>query len=69
MSNTLAVYFLLECRYLKDSSKWLSVREVSSVIHLSVDRTRKHLSLLVLSGDLETKIDGWHNVYRFKHGR
>lgn len=49
--------------------KWFSVREVASVIKLSVDRSRKHLSLLVMGGDLETKIEGWFNVYRFKVGR
>lgn len=69
MSYTLAVYFYLKSESVTNPDKWFSVREVASVIKLSVDRSRKHLSLLVMGGDLETKIEGWFNVYRFKVGR
>ena len=69
MSNTLAIYYFLKSEYQKDPDRWFKVREVASAINLSVDRTRKHLSLLRLGSDAEMKIDGWCNVYKFKNGR
>ena len=66
MSSTIAIYYFLKHEKYLDVDKWFTVKEVSKVISLSVDRTRRHLSLLVYSGDLETKVDGWCNVYRFK---
>ena len=66
MSNNLAIYFFLKCEFQKDPERWFKVREVASVIGLSIDRTRKHLTLLCLASDAETKIDGWSNIYRFR---
>ena len=66
MSNTVAIYYFLKSEFQKDSDRWFKLREVSSVIGLSLDRTRKHLNLLRLGGDVETKVDGWCNVYRFR---
>jgi len=53
---------------MKDCDKWFTVRDVAKVIDRSVDRTRCHLSLLVFSGDIRTRLDGWKNVYKFKEG-
>jgi hypothetical protein len=66
MSNLIAIYYLMENKLLKDYDRWWSVKEISKEINLSIDRTRKHLSLLTLSGDIETKVEGWKNVYRFR---
>ena len=66
MSNQLAIYFFLKCEFQRNPEAWFKLREVASKINLSLDRTRKHLSLLCLAGDAETKIDGWCNVYRFR---
>ena len=68
MSTKLAVYFFLKSEYMKDCDKWFTVRDVAKVIDRSVDRTRCHLSLLVFSGDIRTRLDGWKNVYKFKEG-
>jgi hypothetical protein len=68
LSNTLAIYYFLKCEFQKDPERWFTVREVASAINLSVDRTRKHLSLLRLGDDAEMKVEGWFNVYRFKNG-
>ena len=65
MSNQLAIYFFLKCEYIKDPDRWFNVREVASIIKLSINRTRRHLSLLCLANDAKTKIEGWRNVYRF----
>jgi len=65
----LAIYFYLKCEFQKDPEKWFKVRDVASVIDLSIDRTRKHLSLLRLGNTVESKIEGWCYVYRFKNGR
>lgn len=67
MSTTLAVYFFLKCEFQKDPNRWFKVGEVASAINKSVDRTRKHLSLLRMGDDAETKIEGWCNVYRYKN--
>lgn len=69
MSNTIAIYFFLKSEFHKDPEKWFKVRDVASVIKLSIDRTRKHLSLLRMGHDVEIKIEGWCHVYRFKSGR
>lgn len=69
MSNSLAIFYFLKSEFHKDPDRWFSVREVASVIDLSIDRTRKHLSLLVMGGDAQTKIDGWSNVYKYRCGR
>ena len=69
MSNTLAIYFFLKSEFQKDPERWFKVREVASTINLSIDRTRKHLSLLTMGNDAETKVEGWCNVYRYKNGR
>lgn len=52
-----------------DSDKWFRIREVASAVSLSVDRTRKHLSVLALKGEVETRVEGWCNVYRARVGR
>lgn len=52
-----------------DCDAWFSIREVASEVELSVDRTRKHLSLLVIEGLVETKVSGWKNVYKLRLGR
>ena len=65
MSNSLAIYFFLKCEFQRDPDKWFNVREVSSIIKLSVNRTRRHLSILCLANNAETKVEGWCNVYRF----
>lgn len=66
MSYTLAIYYFLQAEFRRDSTKWFGVREVANKIDLSIERTRKHLNLLRLGGEVETKISGWSNVYRFK---
>jgi len=66
LSNRLAIYWFLRCQFDRDGNRWFSVKELSGVIGLSIDRTRKHLSLLAINQDIETKIDGWKNVYRYK---
>ena len=66
MSNQLAILYLLKFTKASDSDKWLSVKDVAKEINLSIDRTRKHLSLLVYADELETRVDGWKNVYRCK---
>jgi len=65
LSNSLAIYFFLKCEYQKNPERWFTVREVASIISLSINRTRRHLSLLCLSDDAETKVRGWCNVYQF----
>jgi len=65
VSNQLAIYFFLKCEFQRDPDKWFNVREVASIIKLSINRTRRHLSLLCLANDAETKVEGWCNVYRF----
>jgi hypothetical protein len=66
VGNGLAIYYFLKCEFQKDPERWFNVREVASIIDLSINRTRSHLSLLCLSNELETKVSGWCNVYRFK---
>ena len=66
MGNSIAIYYFLKCEFYKNPEKWFKVREVASIINLSINRTRRHLSLLCLSGELETKVSGWCNIYRFK---
>jgi len=65
VSNKLAIYFFLKCEYTKDPDRWFNVREVASIIKLSINRTRRHLSLLCFANDAETRVEGWCNVYRF----
>jgi hypothetical protein len=66
MSNRLAIFYFLKSEFLKDKDVWFSVRDVSCALNLSIDRTRKHLSVLSIRGDVVTRIDGWRNIYRFK---
>jgi len=66
MSNRLAIFYFLKSEFLKDSDVWFSVKDVSCALNLSIDRTRKHLSVLSIKGDVVTRIDGWRNIYRFK---
>lgn len=64
--NKKAIYYFLKSEFQKDSDKWFNVREVASIIELSINRTRRYLSLLCLANDAETKTHKWGNVYRFK---
>jgi hypothetical protein len=64
VSNALAIFYFLKCRFQENPNKWYSVRDVASTINLSIDRSRKHLTFLVLQGEIETRVDGWKNVYR-----
>jgi predicted ArsR family transcriptional regulator len=64
-NSSMAIKYFLKSEFLKDKSRWFSVREVSKHLGLSIDRTRRHLSWLVLKGKLKTRVDGWHNVYCF----
>ena len=66
MGNKLAIYYFLKCEFVRDPDAWFSVKDVSAVVDLSIQRTRRHLSELSICGDIETKIDGWSNIYRFK---
>ena len=62
MSNQKAIFWFLKCH----RDDWFSVRDVSKCMDLSIDRTRKHLTLLVLEDKIDTKVDGWRNIYRFR---
>jgi predicted ArsR family transcriptional regulator len=62
VSNRSAIYWFLRCH----KEEWFTVREVAGEIGLSIDRTRKHLTLLVFDDKVDTKVDGWHNIYRFR---
>jgi len=64
MSSLLAIYYYLKVQRLTDENGWYSVKDVSKVVSLSVDRTRRLLSVLVLGSEIETKIVAWHNEYR-----
>ena len=66
MSNKLAIYYFMKCEYQKDPENFLSAKDISREFELSLDRTRRHLSLLVFDGKLETHVDGWCNVYRVR---
>ncbi len=66
MSFKETIKLFMELQDKTQPDKWFSIKEVSSEVKLSIDRTRKHLTVLVLSGILETKVDGWHNVYKFR---
>jgi len=66
MSYKKTIKLFMELQDKKQPDKWFSIKEVSSEVELSIDRTRKHLTLLVLSDILDTKVDGWHNVYKFR---
>lgn len=66
MSYARTILLFMELAEIKQPAKWYCIKEVSSEINLSIDRTRKHLTKLVLAGLLDTKINKWHNVYRFR---
>lgn len=66
MSSLIDIYQFLKTEKEKDPLNWFTVREVSKIFCLSVDRTRKHLSLLVLSDDAERRLEGWFYQYRAK---
>jgi len=66
MGNRIAIYYFLKAEFKSSPSKWFSVKDVSKVVNLSIQRTRRHLSELAISQEIETKIDGWSNIYRFK---
>ena len=61
-----AIYFYLKSEYAADEDRWFSVKRVASVVDLSINRTGCYLRLLVLSNCLDTKIDRFSNVYRYK---
>jgi predicted ArsR family transcriptional regulator len=69
VSKLLAIYYFLEKEHIQDSEKWFTARDLSKAVELSIDQTRRHLCSLRISGDVETKISGWFNVYRFRNGR
>jgi len=64
-----AIFFYLRSEFRVSPDRWFSVREVAGVVDLSINRTRRYLTLLVLSGCLDTKIVGFHNEYRYCGGR
>ena len=66
MSNRLTIFYFLKCEFMKDEDSWFTVKDVAKAVNLSIDRTRKHLSLLAINKKIVTKIDGWKNIYRFK---
>jgi len=66
VGSELAIYFWLNLRYLEDDAKWFTIRDVAKAVDLSIDRTRRVLSLLALKGEIKTRIDGFKNVYRFR---
>jgi len=69
MSFLLTIYYFLEKEFIRDSDKWFTAKEISYEVGLSIDQTRRHLCSLRISGDVETKVEGWYDVYRFKNGR
>ena len=66
MGSEKAAYYFLKSEYLRNSESWVSAKDVSSAIDLSIDRTRRVLTGLVLGGLVVTKIDGWRNYYKYK---
>jgi len=66
MSYRLAILLFFKNSYLKDADRWFSVKDVSKVMSLSINRARSHLTFLVLERELETKVDGWSNIYKLK---
>ena len=62
--NERAILYYLKHECKINSSRWFSVREIAKEIDLSVDRTRRHLTILVLKNELETKINKFWNVYK-----
>jgi predicted ArsR family transcriptional regulator len=68
VSYLLAIYYFLEKEYIKDANKWFTAREISKEIGISIFRTRQHLSSLRMSKDVEQKVEGWCNVYKFRNG-
>lgn len=64
--NEKAIYYFLEAKYKDNENDWFNVREIAQEIDLSIHRTRRHLTILVLKNKLETKINKFWNVYRFK---
>jgi len=61
----LAIKYFLKSEFLNDRDRWFTTREVSTKLGLSINRTRRYLSLLSLNGKLKTRVDGWSNVYSF----
>jgi len=66
LSNYLTFYWFLKYQHTIDPEKWFSVKDISKEFGVSIDRTRKHLSLLSMNGDAQTKVDGWCNVYKYR---
>ena len=61
----LAIKYFLKSEFLKDRERWFTTREISGKLGLSVQRTRRYLSLLSLNGNVKTRVDCWSNVYCF----
>ena len=66
LGSDLAALYWLKCEFFKNDDRWFSVAEVSSAIRLSRERTRRHLSVLALKRLVDTKVEGWSNVYRYR---
>jgi len=66
LGNDLAILFWLKLEYLKDDESWFTVTQISNAIRLSRDRTARHLRHLTFKMLVDTKIDKWSNVYRFR---
>jgi len=66
MGNDLSILYWLNVEYLKDDEKWFSIKDIASAVRLSRDRTGKHLRNLTFKRFVDTRVDGWCNVYRFR---
>lgn len=66
LGNDLAILFWLKLEYLKDEERWFCITDISRAILLSRDRTGRHLRHLTFKMLVDTKIDKWSNVYRFR---
>ena len=66
MGNDLAILYWLKCEYFKDAERWFSIDDIKTAIRLSRDRTGRHLRHLTFKMLVDTKIDGFSNLYRYR---
>jgi predicted ArsR family transcriptional regulator len=65
-ANERAIYYFIKLENRINPDKWFNVREIAKQIDLSIHRTRRHLTCLVLKDKLETKINNVWNVYKVR---